>query len=227
VISFKAPDLCQGADEDLLLVMGDIIDPGFLRRQEGESGLWRCVEGTAPDDASRADADARFRILLGVLRAWRFGAGELADERRGGMGQGGAARDAEGRQWIVVGPARIYVIPGGEDRSYARKAKAAIDQSEELRKALQLNGRANRDAAELYSIYEFAKRDLGGKEGIEAKLDISPTEQKKFTQSANWLPAEDGGRHVGDQKLTPWTLTQQEEFVTDLLQRWINYRAKN
>ena len=77
------------------------------------------------------------------------------------------------------------------------------------------------------AIYEFAARDLGGEKGIEAKLDISITEQGKFTQSANQLPALDGGRHVGDLKVTPWTLTQQEEFVVGLLQRWIKYHAQN
>jgi hypothetical protein len=225
VISYKAADLCQGADEDLLLVMGDIVFPGLVSRRDGENGLWLSVNGTTPDERSRNKAEAQFRTLLGVLRAWRSVAGELVDERRGGLGQG-AARDAQGNQWLSVGPAIAYAIVGGEDRSYAENAASAIKASPHLRNALWLNGRTNRTAADFYMIYDYAKRDLDGSKGITARLGISGNQQGDFTQSANHLSPLEGGRHLKPQLAAPWTLAEQQEFIADMLRRWIAYRDR-
>jgi hypothetical protein len=227
VISFKAPDLCQGADEDLLVGMGEIVFPGFVTRHQGENGLRLWVDGTAPYDASRTKAVAQFQTLLGVLRAWRSGAGQLVEEARGGLGQGGATRDSDGRQWITVGPAIVYTIVGGDDRRYAEEVSLAINKSQDLRVALWLNGQTNRTAAELYMIYGCAHRDLGGQTGITAKLGISRNQQETFTRSANNLSPLEGGRHVEQHRQAPWTLVEQQEFTDGMLRRWISYLARN
>jgi hypothetical protein len=180
------------------------------------------VEGTATDGTSRTTAAVQFQTLLGVLRAWRSVAGQLREEQLAGLGWG-AARDAHGNQWVVLGTAMAYGIAGGEDRIYAENAAVAIDASQNLRNALWLNGRANRTAADFYMIHEYAMRDFGGEKGITAALGISGNQQKRLTQSANNLSPLDGGRHVSDHKQAPWTLEEQQEFAADMLRRWITH----
>ncbi len=153
VISYKAPELCQGADEDLLLAMGEIIFPGFVSRHESENGLRLWVEGSATDGTSRTTATVQFQTLLGVLRAWRSVAGQLHEEQLAGLGQG-AARRADGNQWVSLGAVNVYAISGGEDRIFAESAAVALDASQNLRNALWLNGRANRTAADFYMIHD-------------------------------------------------------------------------
>lgn len=220
MISYQAPDLCQGADHDLLLIMGEIIFPGFVRRHEGENRLRLWVEGSATDGTSRTTTAVKFQTLLGALRAWRSVAGQLRDEALAGLGQG-AARDVHGNQWVMGGTANWYRIVGGEDRIFAKNAAVAIGTSQNLRNALWLNGRTNRTGADFYMIYEYALRDLGGQEGITAALNISGNQQTKLRQSANNLSPLDGGRHVSEQKQAPWTLAEQQAFSADLLRRWI------
>jgi hypothetical protein len=224
VTSYPAPELCQGADEDLLITIGDIIFPGFVKRREGENGLRLWVDGTANDGASRTTAADRFQTLLGVLRAWRSVAGQLREEQRAGLGSG-AARDPLGNQWITLGTAITYTIFGGEDRTFAEHAAGAINTSQSLGNALWLNGRPNRNAADFYMIHEYAKHDLGGAEGIRAALGITRNQQERLTQSANNLSPMEGGRHIGEHKKAPWTLEQQQEFAADLLRRWIMHLA--
>jgi hypothetical protein len=225
VISYNAPELCQGADQELLLVMGNAIFRGFVRRDEDEGGLRLWVAGKKPNKASHTKAEAQFRTLLGVLRAWRPGAGELVEERRGGLGQGGAARDDDGTQYLTVGPLAVHVSVGDEVRSHAKNAALAIKASQDVRNALWLNGRSNRTAADFYMIHEYAEHDLGGKKGITAKLGISGNQQDNLTQSANNLSPLEGGRHAKGQKGGPWTVEKQEEFTTDMLRRWITHHA--
>ncbi len=225
MISYTAPELCQRADEDLLLVMGDIIFPGFVRRHDGENGLRLWVEGSATDGTSRTTAAVQFQTLLGVLRAWRPVAGQLPKEQLGGLGQG-AARDASGNQWVTVGPAVAYVIVGGEDHIYAENAAVAIDASQSLRNALWLNGRTNRTAADFYMIHEYAMRDFGGETGITMTLGISGKQQARLQQSANNLSPLDGGRHVAEHSQAPWSLEEQQRFVADMLRRWIAHLAR-
>jgi hypothetical protein len=224
MISFPAPELVQGADEDLLLAMGDIIFPGFVKRREGENGLRLWVEGTATDGASRTTGAVQFQTLLGVLRAWRSVAGQLLEEQRAGLGSG-AAQDAQGTQWINLEPANLYVIADDEDRTFAENAARAIGASQNLRNALWLNGRPNRTAADFYMIHEYAARDLGGVKGITAALGITRNQQQRLTQSANNLSPMNGGRHIGEHNRAPWTLEQQREFAAELLRRWILHLA--
>ncbi|MGZ8646070.1 MAG: hypothetical protein ACXWX3_07255 [Actinomycetota bacterium] len=50
LISFPAPALCQGGDEDFLVAIGGIVYPGFVRRPENENGLTydETLEGSRP-----------------------------------------------------------------------------------------------------------------------------------------------------------------------------------
>ena len=248
MIYVKAQKLCQGSDEDLLLTMGEIIYPGFVRRHEGENGLRLWVEGTAPYDGSRTKAEAQFQTLLGVLRAWRSVAGELVVERLGGLGQGGAAGAADGRQWIELRPAIVHVVLGGEDRNsaekaavainrnpgipaiisliggdevriYAKKAAVAIKASPDIRNALLRNGRANRTAANLYMIHEHACIDLGG--GPKNLAAVADKLGISVSRQRNLKQSANSGRHAEGQEGGPWTLEEQLEFTADLLRRWI------
>jgi hypothetical protein len=45
LISFPAPALCQGGDEDLLVALAEIVYPGFVRRSSAENGLRLWIEG--------------------------------------------------------------------------------------------------------------------------------------------------------------------------------------
>jgi hypothetical protein len=166
-----------GADEELLLVMGDIIFPGLVQRQEDGNGLRLWVEGTARDGSSRKTAAVKFQTLLGVLRAWRYSARQLREEQLSGLGEG-AARSTDGTQSLGIGPATEYRIDHGEDRNYAERAAAAIDASQNLRNALWLNGRTNRTAADFYMIHEYAMHDFDGKKGITEALGISRNRQE-------------------------------------------------
>jgi hypothetical protein len=85
IISFPAPALCQGGDEDLLVAIGDVVNPGFVRRPLGENGLRLWVEGNPGDPESRVLATAMFQTLLGALRAFRAEAGELREELLAGL----------------------------------------------------------------------------------------------------------------------------------------------
>ncbi len=224
MISYPAPLLCQGADEDLLVNMGEVIFPGFVRRHDGENGLRLWVDATEPNDEVRSVATVQFQTLLGVLRSWRSIAGELRDEQVAGLGAG-SVRDEAGNQWILAGSALAPGIVGGEDHRFAEQAATAIDRSQHLRNALWLNGRASRTAADFYMIHEYAKRDLGGEQGIAATLGISAKEQGRLTQSANNLSPLEGGRHVAERNLVPWALEEQKEFAAELLRRWIGHLA--
>ena len=133
--------------------------------------------------------------------------------------------NAQGNQWVTAGTSIAYAIAGGEDRIDAERAAVALDKSQHLRNALWLNGRANRNAADFYMIYEYATREFGGEEGVAMALGFSRSEQKQLTQSANNLSPLDGGRHVGQQKLAPWPLGHQTGFIAEMLRRWIERLA--
>lgn len=132
---FPAPALCQLADEDLLIEMGDIIYPQFILRVPGANGLRLRVEGDYRDESVVKVAADRFQTLLGVLRAWRSVAGQRVDEVRPGIGAG-SIRDEHGNQLVKVGSAIMYVTDGSEVSAYARDVKAALERSPHLRNAL-------------------------------------------------------------------------------------------
>lgn len=76
VVSYPAPALCQGSDEDVLLQVGEVVFPGFVKRPEKGNGLSLWVAG----ERTRALAVEQFHTLLGALRVVRTDAGELAEE---------------------------------------------------------------------------------------------------------------------------------------------------
>lgn len=158
LISFPAPALCQGGDEDLLGAIGDIVYPGFIRRPSGENGLRLWVEGDPRDPQSRALATAMFQTLLGALRAFRVEAGELREELLAGLGAG-SVRDEAGNQWVGVGTVRVFATFGGEVDAFSTDVRDAIAKSQALRNALWLNGRLGRTAAaDYYMIHEYAQQ---------------------------------------------------------------------
>lgn len=220
MISFPAPALCQGADEDLLIEIGAAVFPDCIKRWPGENGLRLWVEGNPTDPAAGAEALAKFQTVLGVLRAWRSGAGELREERRAGLGEG-SVRDEAGNQGVMVGPAIAYGIVGGEIERLAASASQGVSTSQNLRNALLLNGRTNRTAADFYMIYEYAEREFGGRKGIRNALGLSDKSQSRLTNSANNLSPLAGGRHAKGGVVAAMGLDEQREYIAGLLRMWI------
>jgi hypothetical protein len=221
VIGFPAPALCQGADEDLMLQLGAIIFPESLRRWQRENGFRIWVDGSPEEPATRSEAVARFQIVLGVLRAWRPDAGELQDERRAGLGEG-TIRDEAGNQRLILGPAIFWTTSGADIEQLAENTRRGIAQSQPLDNALWLNGRANRTAADYYMIHEYARRGLGGNEGIRHTTGISIDAQKSLTKSANRLSPLDGGRHANDGEKDLMSLNEQRVLISGMLRSWID-----
>lgn len=224
VAYIPAPALCQGADEDLIIEMGAVIFPGFAERNPAANGLRLKLDGDYKDESLRKVAADQFQILLGVLRAWRPIAGQREDERYPGIGRG-SIRDEHGNQLVMAGSAIMYNVFGSEVGIYAREVKAALAYSSHLRNALWLNGRRDRNAADLYMVYEYAEDDLGGPKAIVGALGISDKEVTKLRRSANNLAPLEGGRHAKRYGVAEWGLGKQAEFVGYFLKKWITYRA--
>jgi hypothetical protein len=224
LISFPAPALCQGGDEDLLVAIGDIVYPRFVRRPSGENGLRLWVEGDSRDPQARALATDMFQTLVGALRAFRAEAGELREELLAGLGAG-SVRDEAGNQRVGVGTVRVFATFGGEVEAFATNVRDAIAKGQALRNALWLNGRLGRTAPDYYMIHEYAQADLGGTKGVRDALVISANAQDRLTASANNLAPLEGGRHAKGTGAASWTLEEQRVFTADLLRRWIHNRA--
>lgn len=223
-ISFPAPALCQGGDEDLLVAIGEVVYPGFVKRPPNEKGLRLWVEGDPSDPGSKALATAMFQTLLGALRAFRAEAGERRDEQLAGLGAG-SIQDEAGNQWVGVGTVRKFATLGAEVEAFATDVRAAIANTQALRNALWLNGRLGRTAADYYMIHEYAQGCLGGTKGVRDALGISSNDQEKLTASANNLSPLEGGRHASGTGSASWSLEEQRSFTADLLKRWIRNRA--
>lgn len=224
MFSYRSPELCQFADEELLIQIGKVVFPGAVKRWRTENGfrIWVEVDPRRPTDpAARAEALAIFQTLLGILRSWRSIAGELREEQRGGLGAG-STRDEAGNQWLAIGPAIEYRIQEGEIEELAARARCGIDASQHLRNALWLNGRMNRTAADYYMIHEYAAMEFAGMKGIRDALGISTNAQLKLTRSANSLSPLQGGRHAKGESAAPMSLAQQRIFTMNLLRRWID-----
>ena len=221
MIGFPAPALCQSADEDLLIEIGAVVFPGCIKRWPGENGLRLWVEGDPTDPVAGADAVAKFQTVLGVLRAWRSGSGELRGERRAGLG-GGPVRDEAGNQWVMVGPAIEYGTMGGEIEKLAANARHGIRVSQNLRNALWLNGRPTRTAADFFMIHEYAVEEFNDTKGISAALGLSGKSQSRLTKSANNLSPLAGGRHASkNDAVATMTLGEQCEYIARLMRQWI------
>jgi hypothetical protein len=224
LLSFPSPALCQGGDEDLLVQIGGIVYPDFVRRSPNENGLRLWVEGDPSDAEPRARATAMFQTVLGALRAFRAEAGELREEQFAGLGAG-SVRDEAGNQWVGVGTVRVFTTLGGEVEAFAADVRDAIANSQGLRNALWLNGRLGRTGADYFMIHEYAQGDLGGTKGVRAALGISADAQEKLARSANNLSPLEGGRHANGTGSASWGVNEQRAFTADLIKRWIHYRA--
>jgi hypothetical protein len=216
--------MCQGGDEDLLVAIGGVVYPDFVRRPPNENGLRLWVEGDPSDPESKALATAMFQTLLGALRAFRAEAGELREELLAGLGAG-SVRDEAGNQWVGVGMVRVFTTFGGEVEAFATDVRAAIANSQGLRNALWLNGRLGRTGADYFMIHEYAQGDFGGTKGVREALGVSADAQEKLTASTNNLSPIEGGRHAKGTGSASWSLEEQRSFTADLLKRWIHYRA--
>lgn len=203
-----------------MIEIGAVVFPDCMKRWPGENGLRVWVEGGPTDPAAGVDALAKFQTVLGVLRAWRSGAGELRDERRAGLAAG-SVRDEAGNQWVMVGTAIEYGITGGEIDKLAASARRGVDASQNLRNALWLNGRLNRTSADFYMIHEYAGEEFDGTRGISAALGLSVKSQSRLTKSANNLSPLAGGRHAKGDPVVVMTLNEQREYVAGLLRLWI------
>lgn len=153
-------------------------------------------------------------------------AGHRVDEVRPGIGPG-SIRDDHGNQLVKVGPAIVYATVGTEVEAYAHKAKLATEHSPQLCNALWLNGRRDRNAADFYMVYEYAKDDLGGDKAIVAALGVTRKDITRLSSSANNLAPTDGGRHAKGSGTAEWGLENQKEFIARFLKQWITYRAHN
>ena len=223
---FSSASTLPGADEDLIIEMGAIIFPDFVQRNPGTNGLRLKFDGDYKDDSLLKTTSDQFQILLGVFRAWRPLAGQRVDEVRPGIGLG-SIRDEHGNQLVRLGPVIEYTTSGAEVEVYARQAKLASEQSPLLRNALWLNGRRDRNAADFYMVYEYAKDDLGGDKAIVAALGVTRKDIKRLSSSANNLSPIDGGRHAEGSGTAEWGLDDQKEFIARILKKWITYRAHN
>lgn len=231
MISFPAPALRQGADEDLVVEIGTIVFPGCIRRWPDENGLRLWAEGDPADPAARmptsragVDARAKFQTVLGVLRAWWSSAGELSDERRAGLGEE-SIRDETGNQWVIVAQAIEYGnrrALSEEIEKFAAAARRGVDASQSLKNALWINGRQNRTAADFYMVHQYAEEDFGGTKEILAALGLSVASQKRLTKSASNLSPLAGGRKArGNDALVVMNLDDQREYIAKLLRLWI------
>lgn len=226
VAYIPAPALCQGADEGLVIKIGEIIFPDFVQRLPETNSLYLELNGDYKDDFLIKIAADRFQILLGVLRAWRPTAGQRVDEVLPEIGPG-SIRDEHGNQFVKAGVATAYATCGNELESYAHEAKRAFEYSKFLRNALWLNGRRDRNAADYYMVYEYAKVDLGSDKTIRTALNVSLKDIARLTNSANNLAPTEGGRHAKVSGKAEWDLDDQKKFVARFLKAWIAYRANN
>lgn len=220
----SAPELCQGADEDILIEMGETICEGLVDRTPDGNGLRLRVTGDYLNPAILEVAANEFQILLGVLRSWKPIAGERRDEARPGVGAG-SVRDENGNQVVHVGTAIMYRDASDKIQKFSRQVCAALNRSQSLRNALWLNGRRDRNSADYYMVYEYAKVEIGSKADISSTLGVSISDIKKLKQSANNLCPTKGGRHAGCKAVPCWGLDTQRQFTATLLKNWISHLA--
>lgn len=226
VAIYKAPELCQYADEQLIVQMGAIISPDIIYRHPVENGLSISVEGDYTDRSVIQIASDQFQILLGVLRVWNPIAGQRRDEVNPGIGSN-VSRDKAGNQAVLVGTAIEYQASEDQINTFAHDTKLALDYSHNLRNTLWLNGRRDRNAADFYMIFEYAKKEFGDRKKMVQALKVSDNDISRLTRSANNLAPIDGGRHAMGTGEAVWTLDDQNKFISRLLRNWINYRVSN
>lgn len=220
VIEFPMPEVTQGSDQGAIVTICEIIDPGFIIVHPTTSEYVMRLEGDPyADDLFEAERDARGRFsqVLGVLRAFKHGRGELLEEV-----QRSHARDEHGGVVVRLGTAKAYMMTPGALERFSASAGVGLASSVNFRDALRLFGKANRDGGDFYSVYEFAKSDFDGRDGIRNSLEISGSRQDDFTKSVNHLRPADGGRHVSDSPgIASMDLDDISRLATELMSAWI------
>ena len=195
-VSYPAPRLVQFDDEEAILIVGEIVAPGFVERREGVNGLhlWVETDDTPNSRESRRAALTDFQLLLGILRTHWPGGGELFGEFLGGLGEG-SARDADGNQWIGLAGARDRSGEFDDLRAFAERANVALRASRNLQCALILFGRADRNAADFQMIQEYVEREFvrfgaNDVDGVYRKLGVAVDDQKIFKVNIHVLVAD-------------------------------------
>lgn len=221
MISYPAPALVQGDDEELLLEIAEIVLPGSLRRHAGENGLRIWVDGSSLDHPEAGvRALAAFQVSLGVLRAWDWEAGKLANEERRGLA-GGSVRDEQGNQYIFLSAIFVYGDTSSA-LSLAESARLGVAASHNLETSLWLHGRENRTAADFYMIYECARQEFETPNNITAQLGISGKSQSRLRTSINNMSPLHGGRHATGSSQASMDLEAQAKLISDLLRAWLS-----
>ena len=224
MIAYPAPQLVQGSDIDILVRFSEIVAPGLLRRDDRPSPddrLWIWVEGGTHSEELQEFAYGWFRVLLGLLRAWRTQAGELREEADARRAYGGPVRDDRGNMWVLPVGALGHAVVCGDIERVAANARDEIDASTNLRDALWLNGRPHCTAAEYLMIRDFACKEFGGPAKAAGKLRVTQGDLRRIKLSANNLSPLLGGRHVEERHSSPWSLDEQQTFTARLLRNWI------
>ena len=153
----------------------------------------------------------------GYFRAKKHGRGELQTE----IGRT-HIRDEHGNQIVRVGTVRAYASFPGEMENFASKAAKGFSASSSFREALRVFGRANRDAADFYLVYELAKKEFEGWQGIRDSLGFSKARLDEFRKLANHLTATEGGRHAaGDPTQATLSLDEISRFTTEMVAAWV------
>jgi hypothetical protein len=205
-----------------MITISRTIFPDCITRQPGQNGLRIWVQGNPVDPSTAADARAKFQTILGVLRCWIPGAGELRDEQLGGLGAG-VTQDQSGNRWVNLGPAVQYEIDENELQQFCTNAVRGIRASVNLANALWLFGRANRTAADFYMVHEYAVMQFHDTKGIRDRLAFPLKLQSRLTKSANNLSPLSGGRHATHGKVSKlMSLQEQANCAGGLLRAWID-----
>ncbi|NND04253.1 MAG: hypothetical protein HKN91_15855 [Acidimicrobiia bacterium] len=220
MIEFSMPEVTQGADQSALITISDVVTPGFIAVNPNTGVHVMKVKGD-PHTSDLAEAEqgarTRFSQVLGLLRAFKHGRGELREELNRSN-----VRDEHGNQWVRGVTLKAYMMVPGVLEEFAARGGAGLASSADFRDALRLFGKANRDGGDYSMVYEYAEREFGGPDGIRHSLGISGTRQDEFTKSVNHLPPVDGGRHVSDTPgVASMDLEDVSKFTTDLMSAWI------
>lgn len=88
----------------------------------------------------------------------------------------------------------MYMMIGGEVAAYARDVGIALKRSANLRHALWLDGRRDRNSADFYMIYEYAEVDLGGRKAIVAALGVADSDITRLIEHRAVTPRVDRDR---------------------------------
>ena len=220
MIEFPMPEVTQGSDQNAILTIAEIIHRGFIVTHRDRGYVMRVDGNARSDDLGEAESKANlmFAHVLGVLRAFKHGRGELAEEITRSP-----ARDEHGNQFIRVGTAQAYMMLPGELETFAHRAVVGLGSSLTFTEALGLFGRPNRGGADYYSIYEYAHTEFGARSGITQFLKLSNERQVEFTKSVNHLRPAEGGRHAsGNPEIASMSLDDISVFATDLMSAWIS-----